>query len=277
MIEKSWKYFTAEVLDWFTLMLRREYGIADFPLPRYPLSWPELKAKMEATFASAFSVNYVWRDLTNLRRGRDIVAFHNRFTNLARPVGESPDTALYDSRLRDAIAVLDEGDLRHGGSQSAGVKSTAAPSTTAALAGSSTALAPGPMELSAFSGAKSDSIQCARCRGYGHWSSACVTPRNWRRGDPIAGRTPGSGGGRGSSGGKGGKGNFRAGARSSRVYNTEANLGDEVDRDEENGEGSEAESGRTSRARTSATSPLLEALIVQCKTNPAQLEFLLVS
>ena len=56
---------------------------------------------MEATFASAFSVNYIWRDLTNLRRGRDIITFHSRFTDLARLVGESPDTALYGSRLWD--------------------------------------------------------------------------------------------------------------------------------------------------------------------------------
>ena len=49
-------------------MLRREYGVADFPLPRYPFGWHELKSKMEATFASAFSINYVWRDLTNLHR-----------------------------------------------------------------------------------------------------------------------------------------------------------------------------------------------------------------
>lgn len=56
---------------------------------------------MEDTFASAFSINYAWRDLTNLRRGRDIVAFHSRFTDLAGLVGESPDTALYGSRLWD--------------------------------------------------------------------------------------------------------------------------------------------------------------------------------
>lgn len=56
---------------------------------------------MQDTIASVFSINYVWRDLTNLRRGRDIVAFHARSADLARLVGESPDTALYGSRLWD--------------------------------------------------------------------------------------------------------------------------------------------------------------------------------
>ena len=56
---------------------------------------------MESTYAPPFSVNYVWRDLTSLKRGRDVVAFHSRFTELARLVGESPDTALYGSRLWD--------------------------------------------------------------------------------------------------------------------------------------------------------------------------------
>lgn len=56
---------------------------------------------MEATYASPLSVNYryVWCDLTNLRRGRDVVAFHSRFTETAGLIGESPDSALYGSRL----------------------------------------------------------------------------------------------------------------------------------------------------------------------------------
>ena len=133
------------------------------------------------------------------------------------------------------MAVLDEDNLKHGGSQLP-TKPTATPftlttSTTAPAAGLSTTLAPGPMELSAFSGNKSDPNQCARCRGYGHWSSACPTPRNWKRGDPIAGRT-----GRNSStsNGKqlGGKDKPWARTRG-QVYNTVADSDDEVDRDEE--------------------------------------------
>ena len=104
---------------------------------------------METTYASPLSVNYkyVWRDLTNLRRGRDVVAFHARFMELARLIDELPDSALYGSRLwdicyekmpaleqhtlssvihmarqlgrkpclRDAMAALDEDNLKHGG------------------------------------------------------------------------------------------------------------------------------------------------------------------
>ena len=82
-------------------MLQRKFGVTAFPPPRYPFGWPELKSRMEDTFASAFPANYVWRDLTDLWRGRDIAAFHTRFSDLARLVGESPDTALYGSRLWD--------------------------------------------------------------------------------------------------------------------------------------------------------------------------------
>ena len=234
VIEKAWKFFTAEVLDWFTLMLRREYGVAEFPPPRYPFSWHELKARIETTFASAFSINYVWRDLSNLKRGRDTASFHTRFSDLARLVGETPDTALYGSRLwdiyyekmsaqeqhtlssaihmarqlgrkpclRDAMAVLDEDNLKHGGSQLA-AKPTAVSPTLLLAPGASTSLAPGPMELGVASGTKSDSSQCARCKGYGHWSPACPTPRNWKRGDPIAGRPP-TGGWSGTISSKGG-------------------------------------------------------------------------
>lgn len=37
VIDKAWKVFTAEVLDWFTLMFRREYGVAELPPPSLPL------------------------------------------------------------------------------------------------------------------------------------------------------------------------------------------------------------------------------------------------
>lgn len=73
----------------------------DFPLPRYPFGWPELKAKIETTYAFAFSVNYVRRDPTNLKRGHDTFSFHARFTDLAGLVGKSPEAALYGPRLWD--------------------------------------------------------------------------------------------------------------------------------------------------------------------------------
>ena len=258
VIEKAWKFFTAEVLDWFTLMLRREYGISDFPPPHYPFGWNELKTRMEATYASPFSVNYVWRDLTSLKRGRDVVAFHSRFTELARLVGESPDTALYGSRLwdiyyekmssseqhtlssvihmarqlgrkpclRNAMAVLDEDNLKHGGTQAATKPPmNIIPKLSASTAGASTSLEPGPMELGAIAGS-SKSDQCARCKGYGHWSPACGTPRNWRRGDPIAGRLPG---GRGPGSRRGGTGRPWVGSSKGQAHNTEA--------DEEQAEG----------------------------------------
>lgn len=135
------------------------------------------------------------------------------------------------------MAVLDEDNVKHGGSQPAAAKPTVAPvpptttASTTTSAGSSTTLTPGPMELGTFSGAtpssESDFSQCARCRGYGHWSLACPTPRIWRRGDPIAGRTSARGRstGRGDSG-KRGKSRLPSsrGARS-QACNTEADSG----------------------------------------------------
>ena len=265
----------AEVLDWFTLTLRHEYGVVDLPPPCFPFSWPKLKATMEVTFASAFSVNYIWQDQTNLQRGQDIITFHFRFTNLATLVGESPDTALYSSRLwdtyddkmtiqeqhtvisvihmaqqlgwkpclRDAMAVLDKDNLKYGGSQLATkptpMATTLTTSSTRPVAGLLTTQAPGPMEPSAFAGNKSDPRQSARCRDYGHWSSVCPTPRNWKRGDPIAGRPIGN-----SSTGNGKQlaGNDKPWTRArGQVYNTKVDSGDEVDRNEGNTRESEEE------------------------------------
>ena len=129
---------------------------------------------------------------------RDVVAFHSRFTELARLVGESPDSALYGSRLwdvyyemisaseqhtlssvihkarqlgrkpclRDDMAVLDEDNLKHGGTQAAARPPTQAvaglPTT-----GAPTLLGSGPMELGASTGS-SKGDRCARCKGYGH-------------------------------------------------------------------------------------------------------------
>ena len=92
-IEKAWKLFIAEALDWSTLMHRPEYGMSDFPPPRYPFRWHELKARLEATYATPFSVSYVWHGLASPKRGGNVVAFHSRITELARLVGESPGCA----------------------------------------------------------------------------------------------------------------------------------------------------------------------------------------
>ena len=63
-IDKAWRFFTAEALSWFTLMPRREY-------------------------------------FGNLKRRQDVIYFHSRFTELARLVGVSPDSALHESRPWD--------------------------------------------------------------------------------------------------------------------------------------------------------------------------------
>ena len=60
-----------------------------------------MKSKMMKVFSSSFVLQYVWRDLTNLKRGRDISVFHSRFTELAGLVDLTPDTAKYGSRLWD--------------------------------------------------------------------------------------------------------------------------------------------------------------------------------
>ena len=76
-------------------------SMSDFPPPRYPFGWHELKARQEATYASPSSVSYVWRDLASFKRRRDVATFHSHFTELALLVGESPDSAIYGSRLWD--------------------------------------------------------------------------------------------------------------------------------------------------------------------------------
>ena len=138
--------------------------------------------------------------------------------------------------LRDAMTVLDEGNLKH---DSATKHAASATST-------STSLAPGPMELSAIASAGSKSDQCARCKGYGHWSPACGTPRNWKRGDPITGRPPGGnassgrsapGGGSTPSGAIGEKGKPWGRSGKSQAHNTEA----EDAQDENRDSGSEGE------------------------------------
>ena len=101
VIEKAWRFFTLDVLDWFKTMLRDEYGVSEFPPPNCPFNWTGMKSKMMKVFASSFALQYVWRDLANLKRGRDVSAFHIRFTELTRLVDLKPDTAKYGSRLWD--------------------------------------------------------------------------------------------------------------------------------------------------------------------------------
>ena len=36
VIEKAWRFFTLDVLDWLKTMLRDEYGVTDFPPRNYP-------------------------------------------------------------------------------------------------------------------------------------------------------------------------------------------------------------------------------------------------
>ena len=190
-----------------------------FPPQRYPFGWRELKTRMEATYASAFSINYVWRDLGNPKRGRGVSAFHSasRPCPLGRqgprhgPLRLPPVDVYYEKMtlaekhtlssvfqmtrklgkmlcLRDAMAVIDEEKLNSGGSATAKAEApapTVVP-TTLTAPGSTTPLAPGPMELatvSAESTAQRSSGQCARCKGYGHWSPVCPSPRNWKWGD----------------------------------------------------------------------------------------------
>ena len=118
------------------------------------------------------------------------------------------------------MAVLDEDNLKHGGTQA-----IAKPSA----AGASTSLEPGPMELGAIAGS-SKSDQCARCKGYGHWSPTCGTPRNWKRGDPIAGRAAGGGG---PSSGRGGTGKLWVKSGKGQAHNTEADEAQDEDVDDE--------------------------------------------
>lgn len=85
------------------------------------------------------------------------------------------------------------------------------------------------MELGAISSAKGDSSQCASCKGYGHWSLACSTPRNWQRRRSLAKWRAGGNGGKGMS-------KARTESRSSgQVLSTEADSCDKADKDEESG------------------------------------------
>ena len=68
---------------------------------------------MEVIYASPFLVNYVWHDLSTLKHGWDIVGFHSHFTELARLVGESPDSSLFGSCLWDIYYVKISASKQH--------------------------------------------------------------------------------------------------------------------------------------------------------------------
>ena len=193
----------------------------------------------------------------------------------ARLVGKTPDTALYGSRLwdvyyekmtpnekhtlssvihmtrklgkmpclRDAMAVIDEDNLNSGSSTTSSSKAAVVPvvaPTSSAAAGSATSLAPGPMELGAVNATQRSSGQCARCKGYGHWSTVCPSSRNWKWGDPVAGKPSTSSGP--SSGATRAKSRT---AKGSQAYNTEVDQDSEgLDEEEEDDDKAESESGK---------------------------------
>ena len=99
VIEKAWRFFTLDVLDWFKFMLKDEYGASEFPPRNYPINKNGIKARMMKVYASSFALLYVWRYLANLKRGRDVSVFHTRFTELARLVDLTPNTTKYGFRL----------------------------------------------------------------------------------------------------------------------------------------------------------------------------------
>jgi hypothetical protein len=265
-------------------MLHEEYGIHpnEFPPRQYPFGWLGMKDRIKSTFASSFAASYVWRDLTNLKRGRDIAAFQTRFIELARLVGETPDTATYGSRLwdiycgkmtekeddtlgnliqtcrqldkkprlRDAMAILDERNLRAGGNAMYQKPSTANPGGEVAT---STNLIPGPMELGAMSGIRSTDT-CARCKGEGHWTSVCPTPRHWKKGEKVAGYKPRYEGARGGHSKKefGHKKKKESDNRKAQSYSTELdpgeNSGEDVSTDAESDSDSDSDGSNEGEA-----------------------------
>ena len=217
LIDTAWHYFSPDVLDWFTSMMDREYSIQILPPPNgYPFSWTQFKTKLEKVYSSIFADKQAWINLENLRRGKNTAEYQTRFTELAGLVGLSPQTAGFRSRLwdiyharmtihekavlsplilffhetgqpllvRHAIDVVDEGSMSSG----LNVSLPNASNTMPAAVSTATNLIPGPMELGAISGRSSDT--CARCKGEGHWTSVCPTPRHWKKGDKVAGFKP---------------------------------------------------------------------------------------
>ena len=56
VFEKSWRFSTLDVLDWFTSMLKDEYGVSEFPPRNYPFDWSGIKASMMKVYASSFAL-----------------------------------------------------------------------------------------------------------------------------------------------------------------------------------------------------------------------------
>jgi hypothetical protein len=75
--------FAPRVYEWFQDLVRERTDPSIFPPPAYPFTWPELKNYMKKRFTSAFAVESVWRELASLKRGKDVLVFHDQFLKLA--------------------------------------------------------------------------------------------------------------------------------------------------------------------------------------------------
>ena len=147
------------------------------------------------------------------------------------------------SGIRDAMVVLNKDNLKHGSfplpTMPIAVPFTLTTSTLIPAAGSLTTLSPGLMKLSTFLGNKSDHNKYTRYLVYGHWSSACPTPHNWKQGDTIACHLGGNSSTRNSKK-LGGKDKPWTRVRG-QVYNTKTDSDVEVDRYNEHIRESEVE------------------------------------
>lgn len=70
VIEKTWRFFALDILEWFKTILRDEHGVTEFTTVNYPFDWSDMKSKMMKVFSYSFALQYVWNDLTSLNRGR---------------------------------------------------------------------------------------------------------------------------------------------------------------------------------------------------------------
>jgi hypothetical protein len=100
-IEVAVQRFAPTVHEWFQDILRTlQINPLALPPPAgYPFTWRELKANMKKRFSPTFAVEGVWRELENLKRGKDVYTFHDQFLKLARLVGGSRAGAERGSRL----------------------------------------------------------------------------------------------------------------------------------------------------------------------------------
>jgi hypothetical protein len=56
---------------------------------------------MEATYASAFAMKHVWRDLETLKHRLNLSEFYSQFVDLTKLVGQTVHTSVFGSRLYD--------------------------------------------------------------------------------------------------------------------------------------------------------------------------------